>query len=126
MGDKQKEIERYLIAVKQSLNAGNFSLSSRSKNQELIFDYVCSEERYKEILSSLTVEDFSQVVHNDHPKFKEELLYIFGKDVILLPRFGGSEEVVSLYIKLNKLANQYVIAVSFHKQEFPLTYQFKS
>ncbi len=42
-----------------------------------------------------------------------------------LPRYGGNEETVSLYIKFNKLTNQYVIVISLHKQEFPLSYKFK-
>ena len=43
----------------------------------------------------------------------------------LLPKYGGNEEMVALYIKFNKLANLYVIVVSFHKQEYPMKYQFK-
>ena len=71
------------------------------------------------------VYDFSDAVKNDHPQHPEEILYIFGKDINLMPRYGDSEEKVSLYIKFNKLTNQYVIVISFHKQEYPLTYKFK-
>lgn len=46
-------------------------------------------------------------------------------DVILLPKQGGDEETVSLYIKFNKLANFYIIVISFHKQDYPLVYKFK-
>ena len=42
-----------------------------------------------------------------------------------MPRYGDSEETVSLYIKFNKLTNRYVVVISFHKQEYPLTYKFK-
>ena len=30
-----------------------------------------------------------------------------------------------MYIKFNKLANFYVIVISFHKQDYPLVYKFK-
>lgn len=55
----------------------------------------------------------------------DELLYVFGKDVKLLRRFGSGEEQVSLYIKFNKLESRYVIVISFHKQKHPLNYKFR-
>lgn len=67
--------------------------------------------------------DFSDAVQNDHHQHPEEILYIFGKDIKLLPRYGVEEELVYLYIEFIKLTNQYVI--SFHKQEYPLSYKFK-
>lgn len=69
--------------------------------------------------------DFSEVRYNEHKGFEHEKLYVFGKDVNLLPRFGSGEELVSLYIKFNKLESRYVIVISFHKQKYPLKYQFK-
>ena len=84
-----------------------------------------TEEDAKKVILSLTAYDFSDAVQNVHPQHPEEILYIFGKDINLMPRYGDSEEKVSLYIKFNKLTNQYVIIISFHKQEYPLTYKFK-
>lgn len=63
--------------------------------------------------------------HNEHRGFEHELLYIFGKDVKLVERFGNSDKLVSLYIKFNKLENCYVIVVSLHEQKYPLKYYFK-
>lgn len=34
-------------------------------------------------------------------------------------------EQISLYIKFNKLEEQYVIIISFHKQGYPLKYKVK-
>lgn len=94
-------VSEYLKEVKKSVNDGRYQISPRTKNQSLYIDYVFSEERCKEIL------------------------YIFGKEVMLLPKQGGSEETVALYIKFNKLTNLYVIVISFHKQDYPLNYIFK-
>ena len=69
--------------------------------------------------------DFSEIRHNDHKGYEHELLYVFGKDVNLLRRFGSGAEKVSLYIKFNKLESRFVIVISFHKQKYPLNYQFK-
>ncbi len=79
----------------------------------------------KDILLGLTATDFSEVRNNEHRGFEHELLYIFGKDVKLVERFGNSDKLVSLYIKFNKLENCYVIVVSLHEQKYPLKYYFK-
>lgn len=88
-------------------------------------DYVFTEEDAKKVILSLKVFDFSDAVWNEHPQHPEEILYIFGKDIKMLPRYGGVEQIVPLYIKFNKLKDQFVIVISFHKQEYPLTYQFR-
>ena len=121
----REEIEEYLADIKRAINLGRYQISARDKNRQLYLDYVFSETQCKQVLLSLTADDFSEAVRNDHPKYSEEILYIFGKDVLLLPRFGGEEERVSLYIKFNKLQNHYLIVISFHKQEFPLRYKFR-
>ena len=125
MNVTRSDIEQYLSDVFAAVNAGRYQISPRQKNQDIYMDYVFTEEDAKEVILSLTAYDFSDAVQNDHPQHPEEILYIFGKDINLMPRYGDSEEKVSLYIKFNKLTNQYVIVISFHKQEYPLTYKFK-
>lgn len=125
MGVTKSDIERYLSDVCAAVNAGRYQISSRQKNQDLYVDYVFTEADAKRVILSLTAEDFSDVVHNDHPDHPEEMLYIFGKDIELLPRFGGAKKRISLYIKFNKLANRYVVVISFHEQEYPLSYKFQ-
>lgn len=119
------DIEQYLEDVFVAVNTGRYQIASRQKNQDIYIDYVFSEEDAKNVILSLTAYDFSETVQNEHSQHPEEILYIFGKDINLIPRFGNSEEKVSLYIKFNKLTNQYVIVISFHKQVYPLTYKFK-
>lgn len=125
MNITKSDVEQYLSDVFTAVNEGRYQISPRQKNQEIYIDYVFTEEDAKKVILSLTVYDFSEAVQNDHPQHPEEILYIFGKDIKLMPRYGDSEEIVSLYIKFNKLANQYVIVISFHKQEYPLTNKFK-
>ena len=125
MNVTKSDVEQYLSDVFAAVNAGRYQISPRQKNQDIYMDYVFTEEDAKEVILSLTAYDFSDAVQNDHPQHPEEILYIFGKDINLMPRYGDSEEKVSLYIKFNKLTNQYVIVISFHKQEYSLTYKFK-
>lgn len=125
MSVTKSDVEQYLSDVFAAVNAGRYQISPRQKNQDIYMDYVFTEEDAKKVILSLTAYDFSDAVQNDHPQHPEEILYIFGKDINLMPRYGDSEEKVSLYIKFNKLTNQYVVVISFHKQEYPLTYKFK-
>ncbi len=122
----REEVAKYLCEVKSAVNAGRYQISDRSKNWSLYIDYVFSEELCKQIILDLKVEDFSDAVRNDHPQYPDEILYIFGKEVLLLPKYGGEEELVALYIKFNKLTNYYVIVISFHKQEYILPYKFRN
>lgn len=122
------EIKKYIEEVKTAVKADKYRIDrnrNRQANLGLYTDYVIDEAKSKEILMSLTADDFCQAVQNEHIGFEHELLYIFGKDVKLLQRFGTEEEMVSLYIKFNKLESRFVIVISFHKQAYPLTYAFK-
>lgn len=124
----QKDIEQYLSEVKEAVEKDNYRLDRNARRQDninLFLDYVIDEAKAKEIILSLTVMDFSEILQNEHKGYEHENLYVFGKDVILLERNGTEEKTVSLYIKFNKLENCFVIVISFHEQKHPLTYYFK-
>lgn len=124
----RKEIDCYLSEVKKAVKNGRYRLERndrRQDNQDLFFNYVLDEQKVRKIILDLSVEDFSEVLQNKHKGYEYERLYVFGKDVTLLERFGSREKTVSLYIKFNKLENCFVIVVSFHEQRYPIKYYFK-
>lgn len=126
----KEHIDAYLSDVRTAVEAGNYQIASRYKNMDIYIDYLFTEEDAKKVLLSLDAEDFSAAVPNAHPGHSEEVLYIFGKGKTLMPRFGGEEERVPFYIKLNKLkrdkpAGQYVAVISMHRQKHSLFYPFK-
>lgn len=128
MNIEKKDIERYLSEIKEAVENNKYRLDRNTKRQDninLFLDYVIDEAKAKDIILSLTVMDFSEILQNEHKGFEHERLYVFGKDVILLERNGTEEKTVSLYIKFNKLENCFVIVISFHEQKHPLTYYFK-
>lgn len=129
MGDPTRnEIAAYLAEVKRSVKKGRYRIEqneNRRDNIKLLVDYVISCDDVRNILLSLTVEDFSERKQNEHTGYEDERLYIFGKDVFLMERFGTGERLVPLYIKINKLKNLLVIVISFHEQKYPLRYPFK-
>lgn len=128
MSINKKDIEQYLSEVKDAVRNDRYRLDRNSKrkdNLNLFLDYVIDEAKAKDIILSLTIMDFSEILQNEHRGFEHERLYVFGKDVVLLERNGTEEKTVSLYIKFNKLENCYMIVISFHEQKYPLTYFFK-
>lgn len=122
------DIEQYLSEVKKAVAGNRYRIDRNTRRQaniNLFLEYVIDEARAKEIIMSLTVIDFSEILQNEHKGFEHEKLYVFGKDVTLLERTGKEEKTVPLYIKFNKLENCFVIIISFHEQKYPLVYYFK-
>ncbi len=128
MNINKKDIEQYLSEVKEAVENNRYRIernARRRDNIQLFEEYIIDEAKAKEILLSLTAMDFSDLLQNEHKGFEHEKLYVFGKDVRLLERYGMEEKTVSLYIKFNKLENCFVIVISFHEQKYPLKYYFK-
>lgn len=123
-----KDIKLYLSEVKEAVKNNRYRIDRHSKrqdNMDLFLKYVLDEARAREIILSLTYADFSEILQNKHKGYEHEQLYVFGKDVALLERSGSEKRTVALYIKFNKLENNFVIVISFHEQKYPLTYYFK-
>ena len=124
----KSDIEQYLFEVKEAVQNNRYRIDRNRKridNINLFIDYVIDEDKAKEIILVLNVMDFSDILQNKHVRFGHEQLYVFGKEVKLLERYGANEKTVSLYIKFNKLENRYVIVISFHEQKYPLKYYFR-
>lgn len=124
----QKDIDIYLTEIKTAIRKNRYRIERNSRRQDnlnLFLDYIIDEKKAKNILLGLTTTDFSEVRRNEHKGYEHELLYVFGKDVILMERIGNAKKLVSLYIKFNKLDSCYVIVISLHEQRYPIKYYFK-
>lgn len=124
----REHVERYLSEVRELVMLNRYTLSinsNRSDNMDLFQKYIIDRNGAKNIILSLTADDFSTVLNNEHDGYEYERLYVFGKDVRLVERFGTEEKNVSLYIKFNKIEKSYVIVISFHEQRYPLPLYFR-
>ena len=123
-----KDIEQYLVEVKDAVKKGNYWLIKNAKRQDninLFRDYAINDAKAKEIILGLTEMDFVEILQNEHKAYQHEKLYVFGKDVMLLYRESKKTKTVPLYIKFNKLKNSFVYVISFHEQKHPVKYYFK-
>lgn len=128
MNVKLHDIDAYLCKVKDAIKKDNYQITNNSRrkdNKKLFWDYTIDEKMAKEILLELTAYDFSEILKNEHRGYENEFLYVFGKDVRLLERFGSDEKLVHLYIKFNRLDDGYVVVISLHEQKYPISYYFK-
>lgn len=128
MNVKLHDIDAYLCKVKDAIKKDNYQIANNSRrkdNKKLFWDYTIDEKMAKEILLELTADDFSEILKNEHRGYENEFLYVFGKDVRLLERFGSDEKLVHLYIKFNRLDDGYVVVISLHEQKYPISYYFK-
>ena len=128
MENSFQEIDAYLHDVKNAVQERRYRLDlnvRRLDNQALFSDYVINMQDVEKILLSLSPWDFSEAVQNRHEGFEDEMLFIFGKTVRLLQRYGQREGNVPLYIKINKIMDGFVIIISFHKQRRRLNFYFE-
>ena len=124
----QDDIDVYLTEVKEAIRNNKYRIERNSQRQDninLFLDYVIDETMAKDVLLGLTITDFSEVLQTEHKGYEYEQLYVFGKDMELLERMGNANKTVSLYIKLNKTDDCFVIVVSFHEQKYPIKYYYK-
>ena len=105
MSRQKEDIEQYLFEVKEAVRNDRYRIDRNKKrmdNVQLFTDYVINEDKAKDIVLGLNVMDFSGILQNEHAGYEHEQLYVFGKEVRLLERYGTKIKNVCLYIKFNK------------------------
>jgi hypothetical protein len=110
------EVEQYLkgFLLKMSIFQIVFE-DERGKNMQTMIDLELSYTKRKEIISKLSLEDYSEGPIEDQMRGIQPL-WVFGKTV------KGKE----LYIKISMgYKNSSTICISFHIAEYPMTYPFK-
>ncbi|MED3685514.1 hypothetical protein P4530_21305 [Bacillus thuringiensis] len=127
---KLEEIEQYIEEFKELLKSDQYKISQNEKREEnidFIEGYKIDKSKEKEILLNIEARDFCYAVDNKNPKFAHEKLYIFCPQYEL--DYWGEKELVEIYIKTNlikyKNENKYIIIISFHKRNKPVTYLFR-
>lgn len=124
------QIRKYLDKFRNLVLQNKYTISrneNRKENENFITDYKINSQKEKEILLSIQYDDFCYAVDNINPEFAHEVLYVFNKEHELDK--WGEVECVDIYIKVNitqtRRGDDYMIVVSFHKRNMPISYLFR-
>ena len=79
----------------------DYTIISRYKNNLLREKYLIDDAKIKIILLDLTVDDYVYSDESNNKNFEDDVVQVFGKDVLLIRRFSETilPEQVKLYIK---------------------------
>lgn len=127
----REEIVSILRDIQDCVRDNRFLVSrnaNRQENERFIQRYALTQERQKEVLLGIVLEDFCETLQNEHPGFEHEVLYVFSPQMVLVT-FEGEEEPVDIYIKFNLLTaehRQRAIIISLHRRNYPINYPFRS
>ena len=107
--------------VEDGVYGKDYTIAPREKNKKLRVDYWLSDEKIKEILLSLRIEEFIEIDDSDNENHIGDIVCIFQKKYLLMPRWkeNSDYEMVSLYIKITKPKNgELLFIISFHEAEY--------
>ena len=95
----EDEIKSFLEKVKDCIREDKFIVSTnenRQENIDFINEYNLTNQRQKEILLRLEVEDFCHSLQNTNIGFEYEVLYVFCPQVTLHD-IDDLEEIIDIY-----------------------------
>lgn len=114
-------VNRLVNCISSGYEGINYTVIPRDKNEKLFKDYAITSTKRREILKSLTINDYKKWEPSDNPDY-DSLVYFFEKTVKLIPRYieDASEKDVDLYIKVSwdEKNNNLLFIISFHEKEY--------
>lgn len=115
----EEQIHEYLKKIFICLQDGNCKIAkqgNRLKNKRFMEFNNISDAKALDIVESLTSKDFCYAMNNDNPdpKFCDEVLYLFCKEIE--HNIRGRLVDLAIFIKINLIEpNEFTFIVSFHK-----------
>ena len=124
------DITAILKKIKSCVKSDRYQISlneSREENQQFINEYNLRNDRQKDILLNIVVEDFCYSSPNKKKEYEHEVLYVFAPQVKLFD-VTDQQERVNMYIKFNIIETTnglMTIVISFHRLNKKIKYCFK-
>ena len=120
--DQNNNPENIIDRLKNTIQNGEFgidyTISQRDKNKQLKQDYNLTDEKIIKILKDLEPENFIKTEPSNNLRHPNDTVYIFKKNVMLMPRWIEYAEYcnVRIYIKITWPDEQNsMFIISFHE-----------
>lgn len=113
-------VERLIRCVRDGKYGLDYTIYPTEKNEKLRQKYIVNDKTIKEILLSLTVNEYLGWDYSDNKKYAKEIVYFFHTKKYLIPRYkeNANQENISLYIKITWLRKtSYLIVLSIHENK---------
>lgn len=100
--DKVTLLENIHRMVRDGTLDQDYTIAKRDKNRWLKRDYNIDDAKIREILLDLQVEDFIKAEKSDKLEYPDDVIYVFKKTTLLMPRWQENADYVNvrLYIKI--------------------------
>lgn len=99
----------------------DYTIANRDKYKKLKQHYILPDKKVKEILRNLNHTDFIRKDRSNHVEHRQDTVYIFKKEVLLMPRLQENAEYqnILIYIKLTWPihSEDKLFVISFHEDD---------
>lgn len=116
--DMKKVLVRIQGMVRDGTFGRDYTIAHREKNCRLRRDYNIDDAKIKRILLDIRSEDFIKAERSDNPMYPEDIVYVFKKRVLLMPKWqeNADYQQVMLYIKITWSVDEMMMfIISFHE-----------
>ena len=116
--DKATLLENVHRMVRDGTLDQDYTIAKRDKNRWLRRDYNIDDAKIREILLDLQTEDFIKAEKSDKLEYPDDVIYVFKKTTLLMPRWQENADYVNvrLYIKITwPTDNTMMFIISFHE-----------
>lgn len=116
--EKTEILENIHNMVGNGILGLDYTIASRDKNRRLRRDYNITDTKIRQILLDLHADNFIKAGKSDHLDHPDDIVYIFKKKTLLMPRWKENADYVNvqLYIKITwPVENTMMFIISFHE-----------
>jgi len=116
--DPEDIIRRIKETIQNGKFGDDFTISKREKNEYLKQEYNINDDKIIQIMMDLEPKNFIKQEKSNHLKHPEDIIYVFKKSVLLMPKWIEDAEYcnVMIYIKITWPDEQNsMFIISFHQ-----------
>lgn len=116
--EKKDHPENIIRRIKETIQKGkfgiDFTISKREKNEYLKQKYNINDDKIIEIMMDLETKDFIKKEKSNNLMHPEDIIYVFKKSVLLMPKWIEDAEYCIL-MKYNSMKSHFKEGITWQK-----------